>query len=260
MVMKSILIVGYGVVGKNIYKELENLQPDIYDKFKVEYNTRKFIKYDFCFICVDTPYIDKENPCDITEVKHAIEENEAKIYIIKSTVLPGTTNYLNSLYYRKNIIFSPEYYGNTQHCNNFNFNFTILGGDKDSCIETQQLLQEVYDARHTFRIVDSTTAEFTKYMENGWLAHNVSFCNQMHESIEKFNKINGTNVKYEEVRDCWSLDERMPKSHTYVYREHPFFDSHCLNKDTQAYAEFLDVFLFKAMIEFNEMQKKKYQK
>lgn len=258
--MKSILIVGYGVVGHNLYQELSKLQPDVYDKFKTRYNTKRDIKYDFCFICVDTPYIDKDNPCDISEVKNAITENDADIYIIKSTILPGTTNYLNSKFYRKNIIFSPEYYGGTQHCNNFKFDFTILGGDKEDCIKVQQLLQEVYDARHTFRIVDGATAEFTKYMENCWLGINVSFCNQMHESIEKFNKLNDTNVKYEEVRECWRLDERMPESHTYVYREHPFYDSHCLNKDIPAFADFLDVYLFKAMIEFNEMQKKKYKK
>ena len=93
--MKSVLIVGYGVVGHNLAKELKKLKPDIYDKVKTEYNTKRDIKYDFCFICVDTPYVNEEVPCDRTDVYDAIRENDADIYIIKSTVLPKTTKMLN---------------------------------------------------------------------------------------------------------------------------------------------------------------------
>ena len=64
--MKSVLIVGYGVVGHNLNEELAKLKADIYDKFKPEVNTRQDKKYDFCFICVDTPYVDQDNLCDIT--------------------------------------------------------------------------------------------------------------------------------------------------------------------------------------------------
>ena len=35
--MKSVLIVGYGVVGKNLHDELKILEPDIYDKYKIEF-------------------------------------------------------------------------------------------------------------------------------------------------------------------------------------------------------------------------------
>lgn len=268
--MKSVLIVGYGVVGHNLAKELEKLQPDIYDKYKPEHNTKQNKKYDFCFICVDTPYINSVVPCDTSQIYNALLENDADVYIIKSTVLPGTTDELvktfqdgyliNRTLQPKHIIFSPEFYGGTQHCNNFKFDFTILGGDKDDCCKVQQLLQDVYDARHIFRIVDSSTAEFSKYTENSYLKFIVLFCVQMYEAIEKFNKLNGTNIKWEDVRELWRLDERTPISHTLVYEEHPYVDSHCLNKDPKALAEYLDLFLLKALEEFNNMQKEKYKK
>lgn len=126
----NVLIVGYGVVGNNLSKEIEKLNPDIYDKYKnVDTRTRK--KYDIAFICVDTP-ISEGQLCDTTQVVNAIEENEADYYVIKSTVLPHTTEQLIERT-GKNIIFSPEYYGATQHCNNFEFDFTILGGEKNAC-------------------------------------------------------------------------------------------------------------------------------
>jgi len=247
--MSSVLIVGYGVVGHNLAKELEKLKPDIYDKYKTEFNTKRDIKYNFCFICVDTPYIDEKNPCDITAVKEALEENDAEIYIIKSTVLPGTTYKLNVHYPYKYIIFSPEYYGGTQHCNNFNFNFTILGGPESMCLKVQQLLQEVYDGTHTFRIVESTTAELAKYMENAWLATKVSFCNQFYDVANRIG------VNYETLRELFILDPRVNPSHTFVYDKHPYWSSHCLDKDVPAIAWTYDMDLLKAIIEFNNKRK-----
>lgn len=242
--MKSILIVGHGVVGHNLYKELEKLHPDIYDKFKTKYNSKKKNKkYDFCFICVDTPYT-KENINDISQIEAALQENEADIYIIKSTVLPNTTEGLKRLF-NKNIIFSPEYYGGTQHCNNFEFNFTILGGDKSVCLKVQQLLQEIYDARHIFRITDSTTAELTKYMENSFLAAKVAFCCQFYDICQNLG------INYEDLRELFILDPRVNPSHTFVYEEHPYYKSHCLDKDVPAIAEFANAELLKNIVNFN---------
>lgn len=252
--MLNTLIVGYGVVGHNLCQEITKLSPDIYDKYKTEYNTKKDIKYDFCFICVDTPY--KENDvCDISQIENALQENEAEIYIIKSTILPNTTEKLKQKY-NKRIIFSPEYYGGTQHCNNFEFNFTILGGDKKDCIEVQQLLQNVYDARHTFRIVDSRTAELAKYMENSYLATKVSFCNQFFDIAEKLE------INYEELRELFILDPRVNPSHTFIYREHPYYKSHCLDKDVPAITEYMktqecDVSLLQNIINYNNKRKTK---
>lgn len=244
----SVLIVGYGVVGHNLHEELKVLDPDIYDIKYKELDCRKD-HYDFAFICVDTPRI-QDDPCDTSQVFNAIKDNNADIYIIKSTVSPATTEALRKTT-GKRIIFSPEYYGGTQHCNNFEFNFTILGGEKEDCIAVQQLLQKVYDARHTFRITDSTTAELAKYMENSWLATKVSFCNEFASIADK------AGVKYDELRELFILDPRVNPSHTFVYKDKPYWDSHCLNKDVPAIAELFDSKFLKNIIEYNEECKSK---
>ena len=82
--MKSrVLIVGYGVVGHNLAEEIKNLEPDIYDKYKTDVNTKKDIKYDITFICVDTPLME-DYSLDITEVINALNDNDSKIYVLKS--------------------------------------------------------------------------------------------------------------------------------------------------------------------------------
>ena len=47
----NVLIIGCGVVGKNLFKELYNLRPDVYDKYNGLYDTKRDIKYDVAFIC-----------------------------------------------------------------------------------------------------------------------------------------------------------------------------------------------------------------
>ena len=242
----NVLIVGYGVVGNNLSKEIEKLNPDIYDKYKnADTRTRK--KYDLAFICVDTP-ISESQLCDTTQVVNAIEENEADYYVIKSTVLPHATEQLIERT-GKNIIFSPEYYGATQHCNNFEFDFTILGGEKNACRKVVQILQNVYDGRHSFRIVDSTTAELAKYMENSWIATKVSFCVQFYQLAKKLD------VSYEELRELFILDPRVNPSHTFVYETHPYWHSHCLDKDVTAIAKSENAELLLDVIRFNEKSK-----
>ena len=247
--MKKVLIVGYGVVGKNMYADLRKLNPDIYDKYKTEHNTKQEgLKYDVAFVCVDTPYVMGKSTCDITEVVNAINETNAELFVIKSTVLPGTIERLIAAT-GKHIVFSPEYYGGTQHCNNFEFNFTIVGGDRKDAKKVIQLMQELYDARHTFHITDARTAELVKYMENSWLATKVSFCHQFYDIGKQIG------VDYEELRELFLLDPRVNRAHTFVYDDHPYWDSHCLNKDVPAIADAYNATLLNAVIDFNAARK-----
>lgn len=238
------LIIGYGTVGHNLHSEFKNLNPDVCDKYKGLVPTRS--RYDFGFVCVDTPL--GESTLDVTEVRNAICENDCGIYVIKSTVPVGTVDELKKDT-NKRIVFSPEYYGGTQHCNNFEFPFTVLGGSKDDCLAVQQHLQNAYDARHTFRVVDAKTAEMTKFMENCWLATKVVFCQDFWDSCRKFG------VDYEELRECFILDPRVNPAHTYVYDAHPYYSSHCLDKDIPSFANQSGSTLLSSIIDENEKRK-----
>lgn len=257
------LIVGYGTTGKNLHREIAALKPDTCDlKFKENYGTttplRKYDNYDIIFICVDTPYVNNENLCDLSAIKSVIREWKGSltndgVFVIKSTILPGTARCLE-YEFNVNIVVSPEYYGNTYHCNNFDFNFTILGGCKAYCIIVQQALQKCYDARHQFKIVDHETAELVKYMENSWLATKVAFCSQFALLAEH------CGVDYEELRELFILDPRVNPSHTFIDRDKPYWDSHCLNKDVRAITYTHNADFLLGMINFNERRKKKSDK
>jgi len=242
----SNLIIGYGIVGQNLRKELNAVEFDIYDKYK-GIDERKEKIYDVAFICVDTPYTE-DSINDTQEVYNALIDNEADLFIIKSAVLPETTEML-ARKTGKQIVNSPEYYGSTQHANNYDFNFTILGGDIENTTKAQQFLQYCYDANHRFYHVSYLEAEIVKYMENSWLGYKVSFMHQFSDICKSHG------VPYEKVRELFILDPRVNPSHTFVYDEHPYWSSHCLDKDIPAIAGSENAPLLKELIKFNTKRK-----
>ena len=260
----TLQLVGYGVVGKHIAEEFKNFNLIIKD-FDLIIKDNEIRKQpsgiedmggvpDFTFICVPTPINSRGDDCDISEVINVLQENESKIYIIKSTMTPNSTKRLQKLFPQKRIVFSPETYGNTQHCEH-SPNFLILGGDKKDTAEVANLYSKVKDGSFKIYFTDSTTAELYKYMLNCFLALKVTFCNEFADIADKLG------VSYPELRELFIVDNRVGVSHTFVYPEQPYYDSHCFNKDIPTiigYADRINVEtpLLDGMYEANRNKKK----
>lgn len=225
----KILICGYGNIGKHIFKEFEKVSSSItiYDKYKEPYNNDKILEdfYDIAFICVPTEKKD-DGSADISEVIDITSRIHTDVIVIKSAIPIGTCDLLISKGIC-NVVVSPEYYGTTQHSLE-SPNFAILGGQKDLSVKVSRIYSRVKDGSFKFIFVDAKTAELAKYMENCWIATKVTFCNEFATIANYFN------INYEELRECFIADERVSPSHTYVYPDKPYYDSHCLNKDIPA--------------------------
>jgi len=251
----SVLIAGYGIVGKNLKKSFT--WADLYDKYSKEkhaglYKKAPVKKYDFCFVSVPTPPND-DGSADIQYVVDVLKEVNAEVYIIKSTIPPTTTEKLIKKT-KKRIIFSPEYNGNTQHAN-VEHNFIILGGSQKDTFAVSQLYQYVSNAYINIHQVDSRTAELCKYMENSFLAAKVVFCNEFYRMAKILD------VNYNVLREIFCLDPRVNKSHTFVYEKYPFYDSKCFNKDLPAIVKQMQLLgystnFIQAIIDNNERHKK----
>ena len=216
---KKIVIIGYGIVGHNVSKIFPDA--DIHDPVKQRFADGK--RYDFGIICVPTEMA-PDGSCNTSVVRKVIElwGGVCETLILRSTVPPGFTEQY------QNIVFQPEYYGATQHANDNNYDFIILGGEEEPRNKAAELYKEIHTGNLRINKTDSTTAEIVKYMENSWLATKVTFCNEFYRIAEAFGR------DYDQVREMFLLDPRVNRSHTFVYREHPFYDSHCLNKDIPA--------------------------
>ena len=91
--------------------------------------------------------------------------------------------------------------------------------------------------------------DWTKWMKAAVIRALKTFCQQFFDIAER------AGVCYEELRELFTLDPRVGSSHTFVYRDHPYWDSHCLNKDVPAIANAYQAELLLGMIEFNEKRK-----
>ncbi len=246
----KILIVGHGNIGKHMHKELLALNPDIYDPNQPEHSVKTGKRYDIAFICVPTDK-NADGSCDISVVTEAVRETDADVIVIKSTVPPGTTDKLISTTGKK-IIFSPEQYGVTVHCKD-DPGFVILGGDRKLCAKVADMYSKVKDGSYRYYFTNSRTAELSKYMLNCFLALKVTFCCEMADVAEGFG------ISYPELRELFVADERVGRSHTYVYADKPYYDSHCFNKDVPAFLSFASAEspLISCMDQINRWRKEK---
>lgn len=126
---------------------------------------------------------------------------------------------------------SPEYFGATQHANAVDYDFVIIGGEPDARSVVAQVYEAVHPASMRILLTDSTTAELVKYGENAFLAMKVSFANEFARICRTFG------VDYREWRELWLCDPRINPSHTFVYEQAPYYESHCLTKDIPAIIE-----------------------
>jgi UDPglucose 6-dehydrogenase len=186
--------------------------------------------YDVAFVCVPTDPL-PDGSCDTSIVERAIRENHARAFCVKSTVPPGTTERI-ATETGKRCVFSPEFFGGTQHANAVDYDFVILGGPR----EHTRIVAEAYKERMAggFHIAqtDARTAELCKYSENAFLATKVVFVNTLYRMARAIG------VDYNELRELLLLDPRIGRSHTFVYEDHPFYQSHCLDKDLPAAVAF----------------------
>lgn len=232
-------IIGYGYVGRGVHK----IFPDawIYD---VGGDRGKINESDLAIVCVPTPPIGSAEQkinddqseflgADISIVEKVVSWIEAPLILIKSTIPPGTTEYLKKKY-NKRVCFSPEYMGEGGYymppqypdpTNPVQHNFMIIGGDDKDCDDIYDVFIEKMGPAKTYYKCSATEAEIIKHMENCWIATKVIFCNEFKNICDAFD------ASYNTVREGWLLDPRIERMHTAVFKNKPGFGGKCLPKD-----------------------------
>ena len=133
---------------------------------------------DFVFICVPTPMFE-DGSQDLSYVESTFKNATQKpVYILKSTVLPGTTESLSIQYPDLKIIFSPEFLTErTSKIDMLTQSRIILGGNLSLIEKAKTLFLQRFKNKNII-LTDSKTAELTKYMNNTFFATKVSIMNE----------------------------------------------------------------------------------
>lgn len=217
--MKKIGLIGCGAVGTAVKEGMshvfEVLCYDINGKGNCSSVSEVAQKADGpVFICVPTP-MSPDGSCNTSIVEGVIElinEEAASLdykptVVIKSTVVPGTTQGLAEQYPHCNICFNPEFLTEANAVEDFkNQDRIILGGSQDSLEPVVNCYQTAYPEVPVWETV-STVAEMVKYITNIHLAVKVSLANELSQVCEKLD------ISYNKVIQLAVMDKRLGDSH-----------------------------------------------
>jgi len=174
-------VIGNGFVGEAISFAFSSVaEINIYDTnpSRCLNDIKSVHNCDFVFVCVPTPMYE-DGSQDLSYVESAFENGTEKpIYILKSTVLPGTTESLSKKYLNFKIIFSPEFLTErTAKLDMLTQSRIILGGELSLTEKAKALFNHRFKNKNIIQ-TDSKTAELTKYMNNTFFATKVSIMNE----------------------------------------------------------------------------------
>jgi len=197
---------------------------------------------DFLFLSVPTPS-GKDGTMDLSIVENALQsmndinQNKDNIVLLRSTVVPGTTKYLQEKFSNLRFVFNPEFL--TERSATFDFinqSRVILGGEEKYTNKVKKLYKDRFG--QYLPVVETTfqTAELVKYMNNLFFATKVSFLNEMKLLADKID------VDWDKAVEGFILDGRIGHSHLSVPGpDGKFgFGGSCFPKDIQALIQFAD--------------------
>ena len=242
--MKKIGIIGNGFVGNSIafgFSPTHEIR--IHDKDpKRNLNTiEEVLECDYIFVAVPTP-MHKDGSISLAVVEKALQEISDKnkkstnIFILKSTMVPGSTNDFIKQFPKLNIVFNPEFL--TERTAKLDFLTPariILGGSKQLTKRVAKLFKERFMHTHIIE-TDTTTAELIKYMNNVFFASKVSIMNEMKLICSAI----GANWK--QALAGFTADQRIGDSHLNVPGPDGKlgFGGSCFPKDINAFMSMAD--------------------
>ena len=252
---KNVSVIGVDSNKKKIECLREGL-PDFYEP-KLEYYLKKGIKNiiftskidettlqsDFIFITVGTP-LNKLNEINLEFIKLVIHSISKKLkynktkptIIVKSTVVPGTLNFIKKLLEKhKNkegidfeLLSNPEFLREGSAIKDTkNPHVVVVGGNN---IKSRKKLinfyKKIYPKNQDYVETNTITAEMIKYANNAFLATKITFINSMANMCQK---IPDTNV--DDIAKVMGMD---PRISPLFLNAGPGFGGSCLPKDLQA--------------------------
>ena len=237
-------IIGNGFVGNSIafgFSPTHDIK--IHDKDpKRNMNTlEEVLECDYVFVAVPTP-MNEDGSISLNVVEKALQEisdnnkNRKNIIILKSTMVPGTTNNFAKQFPKLNIVFNPEFL--TERTAKLDFLTQariVLGGPKRLTKRVAKLFEQRF--MHCYIIeTNAITAEMIKYMTNVFFASKVSIMNEMKMMCDAI----GANWK--QALKGFAADQRIGDSHLNVPGPdgRNGFGGSCFPKDINAFMSYAD--------------------
>jgi len=247
--MKKIGIIGRGFVGSAVefgfsaQTGTKDIQVKIYDKdpSRSAHSLDDTVNdSDVIFLSVPTPSnADGSINLDIldTALSEIAEINRRtdNVILVRSTVIPGTTQKFQKKFPSLNLVFNPEFL--TERSAKFDFinqARVVLGGHPGDTAVVADLYRWRFGSTQPIIETNFETAELIKYMNNCYFAMKVSFLNEMKLVADK------SGVDWDMAKEGFVRDGRVGHSHMNVpgHDGKLGFGGSCFPKDIQAMIAF----------------------
>lgn len=249
-------VIGLGVVGAAVKYGLELVGHEvfIYDIKYSETSIENVLETELCFVCVPTK-TNENGKNDTSIVEEVIRTLSARSYsglvVIKSTIIPGTTDGLHEKYPNLRLAFCPEFLRERAAIIDFveNHDVCAIGAYNDT---DYQAVKEAHGhLPKSFSKLTPKEAEFTKYFSNTFNAMRITFANTFYEVCK------AAGVDYTKVKNCVVKRNNIPDVYLDCHENLRGFSGVCLPKDTLALSTFakslgLDLKLLETIVEENK--------
>ncbi len=229
--------IGQGWIGGNYSDDFENRGYDIV-RYALEpefaANKDKIAECDIVFIAVPTPTTPEG--FDDSIVRTVIKlVGKGATAVIKSTIIPGTTQSIQDENPDIFVMHSPEFLVELTAAHDAAHpNRNIVGIPEDTDVyrqKAQAVLDVLPDAPYQ-RVMKARDAELVKYAGNCFLFTKVLYMNMLHDTIT------GSGGDWKAVREAMIHDPRIGQSHTEpVHKSGRGAGGHCFIKDFEAFRE-----------------------
>ena len=216
--MQKIGIIGNGFVGNSIafgFSPTHEIRIHDKDPKRNLNSIKEVLECDYIFVAVPTP-MNQNGSISLKIVESALQEisknnkRTDNIIILKSTMVPGSTNNFIKQFPKLNIVFNPEFL--TERTAKLDFLTQariVLGGDEKHTSKVKELFEERF--MHTYILeMDTTTAEMIKYMNNVFFASKVSIMNEMKRVCD------AVGADWSDALKGFAADQRIGDSHLNV--------------------------------------------
>ena len=229
-------IIGYGIVGKGVGHVFSDFAESltIYDKYQDRATLEETVaQSEIIFIAVPTPCDFEAMSIDLSIMDEVVAQIAAldtagKTFIIKSTVIPGTTARYEEQFPHLRMSMVPEFLREDTFLQDAeNAERIVIGANKPDVRDHIVKLYKYRFPRTPQFCTSATEAELVKYMSNCYLAVKVIFANIFKELAD------ATDADYASVKTALTADPRIPNDHLDVTAERGF-GGKCFPKDLTA--------------------------